>query len=1208
MSPVFSLQVCARASSQFASYALAPDNVQYFFKNKGIDWIAQCAKLSLVETSPAAVRIQQNSLLGMARMCATDYHVHAIMTAGGVQCMVQVCIYASIFLYLCKYAGLHLYMCTMQALSAHKRNVDIVTAALTAATSMLIQNGNPEYAKYVVAQTAAHVATAIAQHPDNAQLTLSALQYYKKIAAHSACLPKLFEIKAPEHIVQILTANIKDASIVTDAFLTFGRIMASVNYVSGIIRVDKMASVVAAINQHLEDKEVLKLGMALLENVAMCGEKHVALLTASGAMKTLLKVMEMYEADREISNLANSVICTMNGDRPNNEARDAVGMLSNVARQLNTADALTQGQMVGSLVNSLTMVSHLALVDSNLEGLISSGAILGLTNAITTLRAMPMSADTEKLWALASTGLLRLVAGDRKAQLALVQGGHVASLLTASRAIPGDLELASNVLQLTELCMGVVEGLQPLVDAGAIESMLALYKLNSGDEKLLAVMVSACVRLASNPAHCQQLVAHGGCEVMSAALAANLSNVDEVIAILGVISPMSATEEGAAALVNANCIESLVKALMMHKDNALVVEGVLSSLCPLLISEEAATQIGTMGALPLLVETIRAHYQNGNIVETDIVLLDSLSSLKANQAILLEPNLNTIALVEWGMQSYAANSVIQESGRRMIATLGKATQAKKKILVKGKVPESKVAAVLAGAVQGQNELKQLNIMLQSSVEVAAQLLQSGGLSSMVSLLTLSPSTDQAMFYDAADAFMCMLEQQPDAALLDGGVAGALINMLKATETFGIGMDLSHLSRAMSTLASMQLTPDFISALSSNSPFQALLQVLSQSDDPELLTQAAKLLAHLCTNDETLRQVSSAMNLRQLIAAMRRNIRNTDFLRWAVFLLAKLAESKELQAAIGVEGGVAVCCQILELYWDNKDLLANVLFCLGVLATDNSINASFIAASRGAELLVACLDAYPKDSEILLNAVNLLRLLASAGESNREAIVRISGCDAISDCILNNFNNIDVVRMCFRTFGTIATSASFVASCIRAGAVQGLVAGMTVHASQLGLINVAMKVLAIFAKSADADSMNTLTLEGAVQAIVEAMSTYVDNIVLESTAIDCLYNLCKAPQNVAMVIKQDGAVSLIKTMETNGYEEKLCRAALKLMQKLTTSLPNLARLLNNGVTASCLTVMQTHPENFSIRSSCLTCFARLVLIIMIVLIMRRAARE
>jgi len=64
-------------------------------------------------------------------------------------------------------------------------------------------------------------------------------------------------------------------------------------------------------------------------------------------------------------------------------------------------------------------------------------------------------------------------------------------------------------------------------------------------------------------------------------------------------------------------------------------------------------------------------------------------------------------------------------------------------------------------------------------------------------------------------------------------------------------------------------------------------------DPLLLAQAARLLGKLSNNEEAAALLHKIVNIRELIAAMRRNIKNEEFLKYAVFLLGNLAQNEQI---------------------------------------------------------------------------------------------------------------------------------------------------------------------------------------------------------------------------------------------------------------------------------------------------------------------------
>lgn len=65
---------------------------------------------------------------------------------------------------------------------------------------------------------------------------------------------------------------------------------------------------------------------------------------------------------------------------------------------------------------------------------------------------------------------------------------------------------------------------------------------------------------------------------------------------------------------------------------------------------------------------------------------------------------------------------------------------------------------------------------------------------------------------------------------------------------------------------------------------------------QLLAQAARLLSKLSNNSDAALLLSKLANLRELIQALRRNMRNEDFLKYGVYLLGNLALNDELKVS------------------------------------------------------------------------------------------------------------------------------------------------------------------------------------------------------------------------------------------------------------------------------------------------------------------------
>jgi len=115
---------------------------------------------------------------------------------------------------------------------------------------------------------------------------------------------------------------------------------------------------------------------------------------------------------------------------------------------------------------------------------------------------------------------------------------------------------------------------------------------------------------------------------------------------------------------------------------------------------------------------------------------------------------------------------------------------------------------------------------------------------------------------------------------------------------------------------------------------------------------------------------------------------------------------------------------------------------------------------------------------------------------------------VVDCLLANFNNASLLMTGMRALGNLALYLPNIPAIVSGGGVQAIVAGLTVHAKNVPLVQIAVGVLtnlvwgitcdqcaagdaeqyAVFAtvqaSAKDAESMQIMAQEGAVQAVVE----------------------------------------------------------------------------------------------------------------------------
>jgi hypothetical protein len=319
------------------------------------------------------------------------------------------------------------------------------------------------------------------------------------------------------------------------------------------------------------------------------------------------------------------------------------------------------------------------------------------------------------------------------------------------------------------------------------------------------------------------------------------------------------------------------------------------------------------------------------------------------------------------------------------------------------------------------------------------------------------------------------------------------------------------------------------------------------------------------------------NLRELIQAMRRNIANQVFLKYGVYLLGNLAQSDEIKSQIGIEGGVQLILQVMEMYPSNEGLIENCVYSLAALSFENDINNSFIVACRGIEHLLTAMQNHDQVDDLLESAVCVLCNLCNSNDTNKQLLVNNGGAQAIVECVLNNFNSMELVMTSFRTLGNLAFNSWAIKQVVDAGAVQAIVAGMTVHNEDLDVVDIALKVLCNLATDISPETQAILAAEGAVQAVVEVTAQYHDNLEMVVNAIGCLNNMAVDMNNSTVMIKQGACEAIVLSMSSLSSNTELVASCVSLLAILSTNIPNIKHIFHAGVPQALIHALQKHTE-------------------------------
>eukprot|EP00456_Euglypha_rotunda_P068544 TRINITY_DN5983_c0_g1_i6.p1 TRINITY_DN5983_c0_g1~~TRINITY_DN5983_c0_g1_i6.p1 ORF type:complete len:1872 (+),score=340.11 TRINITY_DN5983_c0_g1_i6:125-5740(+) len=1160
----------AKAISKISSLMLVAENVDFMARNEGVAWLLSALKGAVGAEGDVARNILLGGTRALMRMATDENKIYEIMRQGGVKLLISV-------------------------LSAHAGDEDVATSALQALTKMITRKEN---GVFILKSGGVEAALAVLQkHPDSEKAAKIVLDFWQKIAAHPDLVPSLVEKGVIQQIVETLQRHGQNPEIAMAAVNCLGRMAVSEEYMGKIAAAGGLEALVRVLGDHADNLELAKQCMLMIESAAMM-PINVEPLRKAGAMDSLLKAIEAHPEEGELQEIGSRTLAMIAGK---DQLKAAVGHVAELATRMGATPSLATTH-ADKLTAAVKLLGNLALVESNIDYLVKNGAVESLISAFQAGVKLPIGDKRAKLLASAAQGLARLATNKEAAQ-AIVKKGALKDVMQAAISDPENEELAEYATKLAAVCAADPANVDQMIADGAIEDIIALAKAHPLNEKILAAATKALGLLAKDEAAIKRIIAAGGAEVVVESIFANMDNPEALLNALQVLSQLAIDEEAIQALVDAGAIDAILEAMRKHPDNAEILKACMSALCSLMISEEIASSVGEKGGIPLMIKAMRDHYGDEALCEVDMVLCDSLASVRANAEKFLATDLGTIELVKWIAGKYAENTVIEEAAAKLLATLMGPPKEEKKVemTVENVVLNEAKADSLLDAMKNtdldsaakQSMLSDLTRIMQDPAN-AKLMVQKGGLQALAAMMKEN-ADDEGVFYNAASAFLTLAEHAGDEAaayLEDPACLEALCMMMKSSENFATPMNLADLARAVGFFAKMKLKPGTVKQMLKTSPLSALMKIICQSDDPLLLISAAKLLGKLSNNEEAHELLSQIASIRELINAMRRNIKNEEFLQYGVYLLGNLAQNEKLKGEIGIEGGIQLILQIMEMYNTNKSLVENCCFALANLSFQNAVNCSFIVACRGIQILIAMMGTHTKAEELLESAVCVLCNLCHGNDANKDEIIKRGGAQAIVDTVLGNFDALELLTTSFRTLGNLAYNKANITAIIKAGGVQGIVAGMTVHSEQLEVIDVAIRVITNLAADPDEENMGIMAQEGAVQAVVEAAIQFVKHPDLESAALGCLCNLGRAKYNAQMIIKQGGSEAVCDSFKETSYEAKVTDKGSKLIHILTMSQMDLDRILDAKATEALVGAVKAHAKNKPVLSSALNAIASL----------------
>mmetsp|Transcript_8936 Transcript_8936/g.17084 ORF Transcript_8936/g.17084 Transcript_8936/m.17084 type:complete len:1795 (+) Transcript_8936:30-5414(+) len=1151
----------AAAMAKLSSLMLVPENIDFMIQNQGVEWLLAALQSALGDHSDISQKILESGCRAVGRMAKDEKKIYAMMNKGGVKLLTSI-------------------------INEHVDEEKVAASSLNALAKLVTRKENAVF----ITKSGGVQAAVNAQnkHPNSEPVAKAALDFFQRMAAHEETVPTMVDKGAIESTVGILNNHNESPEIVSGAINTLGRMATSAENMEKMANAGALQAVVDALVSQTDELPVAKQAVLMIETAAML-PANIEKLRDAGAVDAILKTLEVHPDDEELQQIAIRTLGVIAGDQ---QLKTAVDNVQTTADQILAAPGTTKA-LIDKFERMLNLLGDFSLVDDNKGKLVGNGAVKALIAAFEAANTkMPKGPQRDRAMHAAAQGLQRL-ASDPKAAEQILKAGMVGKLLNAAAANPQNEGLGEAAMELASSLAN-----NPLFDPKSISSIIECAKAFPENPGVLKAASDALASLATTPANCAEICRLGGAGVMCEALLANPDHAAEMIRNL---AKLAVDEASIKALVAAGAIDAILEALRRFHDDPNVVAACIQALCTLVIDSEIAKEVGDKGGCDLLVRAMRDHYTREGIAEMDMVLLDSLASVAENAEKMLEEELQTVDLVKWMMETYSSNTPLNEAGTRLLNTLEPSNTIA--AMMEGadggvaKLTAEQADEVIAQLTRGDlNEAQMLALLgnvghLCTDADNSGMLITRGGLLELANIMK-NNHDNEAVYMAAAGAFANMAEHCTDPAILaHPSIVQAMCDLMKPRDNFKSALNLDALTKGIVAAAKMKLTPELAEEFIKNQPFESLLNLLCEADDDLLLANAARLLAMASNNDDIAALLAQIANLRELIAAMRRHFKNQEFLKYGVYLLANMALTDELKNQIGIEGGIQLILMIMETYPENQALIENCAYALANLSYENEINCSFIVACSGIQHLLTAMATHNQVEDLLESSVCVLCNLCHENDNNKDKICKAGGAHAVVEAVLNNFHSLDLVISSFRTLGNLAYSTEAIKTIVESGAVQGIVAGMTVHNEELDIIDLAVRVLSNLASDMDPEVQTTMEQEGAVQAIVEVVDTYSNNLDLCVPAFECLNHFAVTKNNAAVIIKQGGTEAVLKAISALNHDIQCVGEATKLISVLALSTDNLDRMLAAGVVLGLVEVAKAHPQAEAVICSCLTAIGR-----------------
>eukprot|EP00743_Colponemidia_sp_Colp-15_P008713 GILK01009489.1.p1 GENE.GILK01009489.1~~GILK01009489.1.p1 ORF type:complete len:1606 (+),score=408.10 GILK01009489.1:66-4820(+) len=578
------------------------------------------------------------------------------------------------------------------------------------------------------------------------------------------------------------------------------------------------------------------------------------------------------------------------------------------------------------------IVERLSAVHEAVDEMAASGAGSRLVNMIRELKVKPIILDQLR-------PMIQTI-GNAAVQLskldALARGAVISSLIHALSANMSDEKLITVTARALRKLANSDQALAEMADEGAIQLLIqALLQFPSSLE-LLKEGVFLLGTLAMNDALKHIVAQNGGVRVIIDIMK-RFPNESSLVenCCFALANLAFNNEQNMSEIVNAGGINATIDALLTHPMEFGLLENascLLSNLC--FRSEINKAMIGRMGGCKAVLDIVNLHYAD---TRHPAMLLNALRCL-GNLALYMQ---NVTLLIKEGVMK-AIGALLETKGHT-----------------------DDVLQIALGVIG--------NLAAEEAQGNLEDLARDGAIQLVIQTMNSFPF-HSSILMNAIDALnnLAMNESNAACIIAEGGLEGTL-SAMQAHD-----WDQELIERSLKFIGYMAMYREAVTRFTDQGGIQVVVSaVRSHIDSPEIVTQACRALARMSSDEKVCRLMGTAGVIESTLAAAEEHLSDVAVVGDCFHLLANLTTVEDNSTVIAVKG-VAFVVQAIRSHIFHPQFLKGALILLGHLAFLPS-NAEIILQDAGAEAVIDCMRAQPRNVKLLNQAIRTLMNVAMINE-------------------------------------------------------------------------------------------------------------------------------------------------------------------------------------------------------------------------------------